>query len=261
MKALSAEWTTSSYGFNSKYQIKEQLEHLITKTNYFHPLSYVDTEELDQQTQLQVSSFIDFVRERWQQLKAGQAAKQEIVEFYLASNDEYTKESKQVLSLVMERLDISKAYVSQVKRAREFRNEMALTRIHGFIAEHPVTVQYQMSKLSIEEIDAKQKTGHHFSKRELEARFTRVNNDAPKPPTDKQVREQELLEKYQGVKYLDNFPKAAEVYDSKPSNAAVFAAAMRIIADQSFKNPQWVASLRHLRSLIDTYLDKPVYRQ
>lgn len=236
------------------------MEHLITKTNYFHPLSYVDTEELDQQTQLQVSSFLDFVRERWQQLKAGQAAKQEIVEFYLASTDEYTKESKQVLSLVMERLDISKAYVSQVKRAREFRNEMVHTRIHGFITEHPVTLQYQMSKLPFEEIDAKRETGHHFSKRELEARFTRVNNDAPKQPTDKQAREQELLEKYQGVKYLDNFPQAAEVYDGRPSNAAVFAAAMRIIADRKYRDPKWEQHLLHLRFLINEYLDKPVYR-
>ena len=102
--------------------------------------------------------------------------------------------------------------------------------------------------------------GRQLTRSFCEAKVSRGNSGKPKQLTEKQQQTQDLLEKYQDKRYLGN-PKAAAVYDSKPSKAAVLAAAMQILDDEQYRDSEWISSVRELQQLTSKYLNLPFYRQ
>lgn len=262
MKALSSEGTTSSYGFNSTYQIREQLEQQNALAAYEGVFDHVDINSYDIKTQAGVKEFLDYLMPLLEEYQQGYHAKHQIAKLYLNCRKGWSIEARQVNKQIIEQLDISKGYLSKVQTIMDFRDEYVIrdARLLSFFDGHPVSVQYYLTKLSVSEIKERMRAGGAFRQRELEQKVSVGNSEQPKLPTEKQQQDQELLEKYQDKRYLGN-PKAAAVYDSKPNNAAVFAAAMQILADQHYRNSDWIGSVRELQQLTTKYLSLPFYRQ
>ena len=263
MKALSYDGTTSSYGFNSKYQIKVQLEQQNSLAAFEGVFDHVQIDSYDIDTQAGVKEFIDGLMTFLHEYQQGYHAKHQIAKLYLSSRDGWSNEAREVNKQIVERLDISKGYLSKVQSIMDFRAKIE-PKGEEFLAYfdgHPVTVQYYMTRLSPQQIwDYGMAWGHQFTRQFFEAEVSPGNSGKPKQLTEKQQQNQDLLEKYQDKRYLGN-PKAAAVYDSKPSNGAVLAAAMQILADQHYRNSDWISSVRELQQLTTKYLNLPFYRQ
>ena len=262
MKVLSSEWTTSSYGFNSICQIKDQLEQQNTLAAYEGVFDHVQIDSYDIKTQAGVKEFIDDLMPLLREYQLGYHAKHQIAKLYLNSRDGWCVEARQVNKQIIEQLDISKGYLSKVQTIMDFRTKNVVrdAQLLSFFDGHPVSVQYYLTKLPLSEINERMLSGGVFRQRELEQKVSVGNSEQSKLPTEKQQQDQDLLQKYQDKRYLGN-PKAAAVYDSKPSKAAVLAAAMQILADEHYRNSEWVNSVSELQKLTSTYLSLPFYRQ
>lgn len=262
MKVLSAEWTTSSSGFNSIYQIKEQLEKQNALATYKGVFDHVQIDSYEIKTQAGVKEFIDDLMPLLREYQQGYHAKHQIAKLYLNSRDGWSVEAREVNKEIMDQLDISKGYLSKVLAIMDFRKAKLPDNpeLLAFFDGHPVTVQYYMTRLSPYEIEDRMLWGHPFTRKYFEEKVSPGNSGKPKQLTEKQQQDQDLLQKYQDKRYLGN-PKAAAVYDSKPSKAAVLAAAMQILADEQYRNSEWVNSVSELQQLTSTYLSLPFYRQ
>jgi hypothetical protein len=262
MKALSAEWTTSSSGFISIYQIKEPLEQQNELATYGGVFDHVQIDSYDIKTQAGVKEFINDLMPLLREYQQGYHAKHHIAKLYLNCRDGWSNEAREVNKQIIEQLDISKGYLSKVQAVMDFRSRKLPdnAELLAFFDGHPVTVQYYMTRLTAHEIEDRMLWGHQFTRGWFEAKVSPGNSGKPKQLTEKQQQDQDLLEKYQDKPYLSN-AKAAAVYDSRPSTAAVFAAAMQILADQQYRNSDWINSVRELNQLTSKYLSLPFYRQ
>ena len=262
MKALSAEWTTSSYRFISIYQIKEPLEQQNELATYGGVFDHVQLGSYDIKTEAGIESFIGDLIPLLREYQQGYHAKHHIAKLYLNCRDGWSHEAREVNKQIIEQLDISKGYLSKVQSIMDFRSENVVrdAQLLSFFDGHPVSVQYYLTKLTVSEIKERMLAGGVFRQRELEQKVSVGNSEQPRLPTEKQQQDQDLLEKYQDKRYLSN-AKAAAVYDSRPSTAAVFAAAMQILADQQYRNSDWINSVRELNQLTSRYLSLPFYRQ
>jgi len=262
MKALSYDGTTSSYGFNSIYQIKEPLEQQNELATYGGVFDHVQLGSYDIKTEAGIETFIGDLIPLLREYQQGYHAKHQIAKLYLNSRDGWSNEAREVNKQIIEQLDISKGYLSKVQSIMDFRSENVVrdAQLLSFFDGHPVSVQYYLTKLTVSELKERMLAGGVFRQRELEQKVSVGNSGKPKQLTEKQLQDQDLLEKYQDKRYLGN-PKAAAVYDSKPSNGAVLAAAMQILADQHYRNSDWISSVRELQQLTTKYLNLPFYRQ
>ena len=263
MKALSDIWTTSSSGFNSKYHFKETLEQQNALAKYGGVFNHVQFDSYDIKTQTCIQEFIDDLIPLLREYQRGYHAKHQIAKLYLNSRDSWSNEAREVNKEILDQLDISKGYLSKVQAIMEFRARIRPEdkELLAYFDGHPVTVQYYMTRLSPDEIwDYGMGWGHQFTRQYFEEKVSPGNSGKPKQLTEKQQQDQDLLQKYQDKRYLGN-PKAAAVYDSKPSKAAVLAAAMQILADEQYRNSEWVNSVSELQKLTCTYLTLPFYRQ
>jgi hypothetical protein len=223
---------------------------------------HVQIDSYDIKTQAGVEEFIDFLIPLLREYQQGYHAKHQIAKLYLNSRDRWSIEARKINKQIVEQLDISKGYLSKVQIIMDFRHEHVIrdAQLLHFFDDHPVSVQYYLTKLPVSVIRERMRAGGVFRQRELEQKVSVGNSEQPKLPTEKQQHDQDLLQKYQDKRYLGN-PKAAAVYDSKPSKAAVLAAAMQILADEQYRNSEWVNSVSELQKLTSTYLSLPFYRQ
>ena len=169
MKALSSEWTTSSYGFNSIYQIKEQLEQQKRKTNYFSITFICRYRRATIKHKLQVSSFLDFVRDALAAVESrviSQASDCRVLPPAL-TNTPKARAGQQTDHRAAGHLKGVRLSRSNEHGVQKRDGPHTHPRLHFF--EHPVTrsvpdVQAHRLKKSTPSGLA----GHHFSKRELE---------------------------------------------------------------------------------------------
>ena len=261
MKALSSEGTTSSYGFNSIYQIKEPLEQQNELATYGGVFDHVQLGSYDIKTEAGIEAFISDLIPLLREYQQGYHAKHQIAKLYLNCRDGWSNQAREVNKQIIEQLDISKGYLSKVQSIMDFRSENVVrdAQLLSFFDGHPVSVQYYLTKLTVSEIKERMLAGGVFRQRELEQKVSVGNSEQPKLLTEKQQQDQELLEKYQDKRYLGN-PKAAAVYDSKPSNGAVLAAAMQILAEQQYRKNDWISAVSELHQLTSKYLSLPFYR-
>lgn len=223
---------------------------------------HVQIDLYDIKTQAGVKEFIDDLMPLLREYQQGYHAKHQIAKLYLNSRDGWSVEAREVNKEIMDQLDISKGYLSKVQVIMDFRKAKLPDNpeLLAFFDGHPVTVQYYMTRLSPYEIENRMLWGHPFTRKYFEEKVSPGNSEQPKLPTEKQQQDQDLLQKYQDKRYLGN-PKAAAVYDSKPSKAAVLAAAMQILADEQYRNSEWINSVSELQKLTSKYLSLPFYRQ
>ena len=242
--------------------IKEPLEQQNALAAYGGVFDHVRIDSYDTNTQAGVKEFIDYLIPLLREYQKGYHAKHQIAKLYLNSRDGWSVEAREVNKEIMAQLDISKGYLSKVQAIMDFRNKELPdnAELLAFFDGHPVTVQYYMTRLRPHEIEDSMLWGHHFTRKWFEEKVSLGNSNKPKQLTEKQKHDQDLLEKYQDKPYLSN-AKAAAVYDSKPSIAAVFAAAMQILADQQYRNSDWINSVSELQKLTSKYLSLPFYRQ
>ena len=237
----------------------EQQNALATYGGVF---DHIQIDSYDIKTQAGVKEFLDHLMPLLEEYQQGYHAKHQIAKLYLNCRKNWSIEARQVNKQIMEQLDISKGYLSKVQSIMDFRNEKLPdnAELLAFFDGHPVTVQYYMTRLSPYQIEDSMLWGHQFTRKHFEKEVSPGNPGKPMQLTEKQQQNQSLLEKYQDKRYLSN-AKAAAVYDSRPSTAAVFAAAMQILADQQYRNSDWINSVRELNQLTSRYLSLPFYRQ
>ena len=223
---------------------------------------HVQLGSYDIKTQAGIETFIGDLIPLLREYQQGYHAKHQIAKLYLNCRDGWSNQAREVNKQIIEQLDISKGYLSKVQSIMDFRSENVVrdAQLLSFFDGHPVSVQYYLTKLTVSELKERMLAGGVFRQRELEQKVSVGNSGKPKQLTEKQLQDQDLLEKYQDKRYLSN-AKAAAVYDNRPSTAAVFAAAMQILADQQYRNSDWINSVRELNQLTSRYLSLPFYRQ
>ena len=223
--------------------------------------NHVQIDLYDIKTQADVKGFIDDLIPLLREYQKGYHAKHQIAKLYLNSRDGWSVEAREVNKEILDQLDISKGYLSKVQAIMDFRSTKLPdnSKLLEFFDGHPVTVQYYMTRLRPYDIEDSMLWGQQFTRKYFEEKVSQGNSGKPKQLTEKQQQNQDLLEKYQDKQYLGT-PKAAAVYDNKPSNVAVLAAAMQILADQQYKNSDWINSVNELQQLTTMYLNLPFYR-
>ena len=240
----------------------KKLDQQNALATYGGVFDHVEIDSYDIKTQAGVKEFLDHLMPLLEEYQQGYHAKHQIAKLYLNCRKHWSIEARRVNKQIMEQLDISKGYLSKMQTIMDFREKHVVRdpELLRFFDNHPVSVQYYLTRLSVYEIRQRLLDGGTFRQHELEQKVSAGNLEQAELPTEKQQRIQELLEKYQGKRYLGN-AKAAAVYDNKPSNAAVLSAAMQILADQQYLNSDWISSVRELQQLTTKYLGLPFYRQ
>ena len=150
--------------------------------NINYSLATPDVTHLNDKGSEQVSNYFAFVRQKFDDIKKGELAKQAVARHYL-EQENLTEAADKLISNLNDALGISKGYISQIRIATRFVDSLgdgiASKQLKSFVEEHPVTVQYRMSKLEPEVIEQQMSTGKRFTKRQLEE-FTRVNQEEEK---------------------------------------------------------------------------------
>ena len=168
--------------------------------NYFNTLTELDiqtTHPSEKGTQ-QGNDFVDFARPLLPDIKKGEAAKAKLAEYYLEHKSSYTEGSINLLEPIVNQLGVSNGYVSQIKKAKEYKQNLHNKALEQWVDEHPMSIQYYISKSPHDKVMEKYRTGEHLSKREAEA-FTRVKKEEELQPAS----EQTLSEYQQRCKQAD----------------------------------------------------------
>ena len=113
--------------------------------NYFNELTEIEsvtTTHLSTKGSEQVNDFIDFVKPLIPDIKKGEAAKAKIAQYYLDNKSEYTDGCVKVLEPLANQLGVSPGYISQIKKAGEYKNTLSNLGLRQWVDEHPVSIQY-----------------------------------------------------------------------------------------------------------------------
>ena len=79
-------------------------------------------------------------------IRKGDADKAKIAEFYLENKSQYIDGCKKVLELLISQLGVSAGYISQIKKAKEYKDNIHHPHLKQWVKEHPVNIQYRLSK-------------------------------------------------------------------------------------------------------------------
>ena len=200
--------------------------------NYYNTLTElesINTTHLSDKGLAQVAEFEAFVTPLIPDIRKGDAAKAKIAEFYLRHKSQYTDGCVKVLEPLINQLGVSAGYISQLKKAKEYKDNILHPQLKQWVDEHPVTIQYRLSKAPHKSVMEKFLTGKHCSKREAE-NFTRVKNEkqltqpAEPTPTDYQIKVQRAQEMAEDTsyKYLIN-SEFAQTFMAGTTNSTIAA--------------------------------------
>ena len=237
----------------------------MTLTNHFAPLAYIDidTSRLSNKGKGQVAAFVQFVEPLIDDIKRGETAKAKVAEYFLQHQSTYTEGVRSLLDPLMEQLCISPGYRSKLRTALKYRSETTDKSLQSYIAEHPVTTQYLMAKMSHEEVHKKMISGFHFSQREA---AEKVSSRKPQKKKEEQqlTHEQMMKQKHKKLagdpvyRYLDS-EAAAKVYCSVQTRAIILAC-MQALSEIDWHNPKYEKALVHLQHLAREASQKPEYK-
>ena len=68
-----------------------------------------------------------------------------------------------VLEPLVKQLGVSAEYISQIKKAGEYKDSLTNPGLRQWVEEHPVSVQYEITRIPHESVTKKFMTGQHFS--------------------------------------------------------------------------------------------------
>ena len=240
--------------------------------NYHNALTEIEsinTTHLSAKGSEQVLDFKEFVEPLIPDIKRGEAAKAKIAEYYLEHKATYTEGAVACLEPLVQQLGVSGAYISQIKKAKEFKQSIHNPNLKQWVEEHPITVQYRLAKAPHQQMMEKFMSGEHCSQREVE-RFTRVDAEAPEvelePCSEPTLTEyQEQLKKQQDLiddielPYIHNHDSAKAYLASTTSSA--LAVCMEKINRLSTCDEDRRKQLLHLIKLAEKALELPAHYQ
>ena len=188
--------------------------------NYFNALTEletINTTQLSEKGSQQVQDFQDFVTPLIPDIRNGEAAKAKIAEYYLEHKNQYTEGCVKVLEPLVNQLGVSAGYISQIKKAKEYKDSIQDTSLEQWVDEHPISIQYHIAKAPHEKVMEKFMTGEHCSKREAES-FTRVKSEVKiKPGLEPASSEYQLKVEKAKVLVEDNiWPILDAIYPPTP---------------------------------------------
>ena len=227
----------------------------MTLTHYKEPLS-MDTSTLCFKGSAQIHAFIKFVSPFVEDITKGEAAKAEVVEYFLSNKDSYTNDVRTMLDSFMEQSGISRTYIFKVKKALEYRQQTTNAYTRVFIEEHPIGSQYLMSNVDLSLVSQRALEGIHFTKRELES-FCSPGNTLKQKKLDKDKQSDLDMVSNTEYKYLVDV-KAAELYRIG-TRKTLMMACMQTLSDMNYKDPKLEKALLHLNEIINEVMSKPVY--
>lgn len=220
--------------------------------NYFS-ISSVDTTHLHEKGSNQVNDFVSFVQPLLPDIKRGDAAKAEIAQYYLDHKDQYSDGVIKVLEPWVEMLGVSGSYIRQLKLAREFQDSIYNKELKSFVAEHPISVQYHLRKVPIQDLSERQLTGEHYSKREAEnvTRVTKGDNLSPVT----QPEAEPMIDRNQQAKDLadeDNcLTLMSAMVVTNHSRYNILEAALHILQTTEAMSPQTRELVQKIGKVID----------
>lgn len=232
--------------------------------NYFNTLSElnnIDATNLSEKGTQQVNDFVSFVEPLLPDIKRGDAAKAAVVDYYLEHKEFYTDGAKNLLEAFMTQVNVSSGYISQVKKAKEFKAGIQNNSFSKWVGEHPVSVQYELSKADHNKLINKFQTGEHCSFREARSYKVDKNLKPAEHPTPEIVEEvksknQELIDDESRI-YINTISQAATALGSVRGD--LIAATMDSVSRIKYMDPKREKQLRHLIKLCNEALNKPVY--
>ena len=237
--------------------------------NYFQTLCELDTlnntVHLSEKGAAQINEFREYVTPLIPDIRKGDVAKASIAEFYLGKKSEYTDGVKKLLEPLVEQLGVSAGYISQVKKTKEFKESIANPSLKEWVDEHPVTVQYRLSKVPTEELTRKMMTGEHFSKREAE-KFTQGKKEKEQlnPVSQETKTEYQLKqERFQQMAESDEYPLLRETSHAavfcSGNRKAILAAAAQVLFTINWQDPELEKIVGIVHRLSGEALQKPHY--
>lgn len=233
--------------------------------NYFNSLTLTDTVHLSDKGVEQINEFREYVTPLIPDIRKGDTAKASIAEYYLERKSGYTDGVKKILEPLVEQLGVSNSYISQIKKAKEFKASIASIEMKQWVNEHPISVQYHLAKIPRDDLHSKFMLGEHFSKREAE-KFTRVkkeeddiNTVTPETKTAYQLQE----ERYQSMADSDEYgllrtAEHARVFCAG-NRKAVLAAAAQVLYNIKYQDPELIKIIDIISQLSQKALEKPLY--
>ena len=235
--------------------------------NYFNALAELDTvttTHLSDKGSQQVQEFIDFVKPLIPDIRKGEAAKAEIAKYYLERKGEYTSGCVKVLEPLVSQLGVSTGYISQIKKAGEYKAALNDSQLRRWVEEHPVSVQYHLTRINHGLVMDKFRTGEHFSKREAENAVaeSKAKTEPTEPVTDEttsafQQRMSLAKEMVEDTSkpYIYN-TNSAETYMAS-TVPGVIAACMQKLSEIQVCDDKRVKQLQEMQRLISKALAKP----
>ena len=112
----------------------------------------------------QVAEFEAFVTPLIPDIRKGDAAKARIAELNLENLSQYTDGCKWILEPLISQPGMSAGYINQLKKAEVYKDINHHPQSKQWVEEHPVTIQYLISKAPHESVMKKFQTGKHYSK-------------------------------------------------------------------------------------------------
>lgn len=241
--------------------------------NYFNSLAELDIVEpvhLSEKGSQQIKEFKDFATPLLGDIRKGDAAKAKIAEYYLEHKAEYTDGAVKILEPLVEQLGVSKGYISQVKQAKEFKGALHHNGLSQWVSEHPVSVQYYLTRIPHQDLMSKYMTGEHFSKREAQETI-RVNQVTEVRPVEEPTKTAFQLQQEKEAKMVEDeeYPlirsnAGARSYMNGTRKGRIEACAQTLL-DMKYKpgNSESDQELRRmlggLRKLLDRVEGLPVF--
>ena len=225
-----------------------------------NPLACIRIEKLSAESRIQLQNFYQHIQPLIKQIATGELAKSKIVEYYLAERRRYTPELKQALDALIQTIQISKGYISQVQTVIDAKADPFFDQeLLPFYDQHGLSLQYLMTKLPDSELRKQQKTGKPYTKSALQKKVYRVNQRDEKQPTPSEQKDAELLERYPLSDYRClQTSKSREVFHVGNRDALI-RALMQHLHQKRFKDTNIENQLVQLKSMINDYLSLDVY--
>ena len=236
--------------------------------NYFNTLTELEsikTTHLSNKGSVQVQDFIEFVRPLIPDIKKGEAAKAKIAKYYLEHKSEYTEGCKNALEPLVNQLGVSPGYISQIKKADEYKNSLHDTSLRTWVDEHPVSIQYYLTRVDHQDLISKYKTGEHFSKKEAQSSIQPKVKTEPTDPTTEYTRTQFQIQ-METADRLANDESKPYLYDTKSAQTymnsttpSVIAACMQKVSEIKVCDEKRYKQLAHLQKVISEAMRKPSF--
>ena len=213
--------------------------------NYYKTLAElesINTTHLSDKDSAQVAEFEAFVTPLIPDIRKGDAAKAKIAEFYLEHKSQYTDGCVKVLEPLINQLGVSAGYISQLKKAKEYKDNINNPQLKSWVAEHPVSIQYHIAKAPHATVIKKFKTGENCSFRETQE-FKRLKKEEEKlnPVTEETKTHFQLQqERYEAMVESDEKPlirtKRAAACLMAGTRKDVLAAAAQVLLDVKYED-------------------------